>query len=285
MKPHDAASLLVLRDSPAGPEVYMVRRHPSSRFMANALVFVGGRIDAADGAPEMLERCSGLAPEEAARRLGMAPGEGAEAAGLHVAAIRECLEECGLLLADRVDDEPLSDAERDELRAELLDGRVSFAGLCQRRRLRLPLADLRFIARWVTPEEETRRFDARFFACRAPGGQTASVDPREATLGVWLSADEALRANRERRELLAPPTLTILERLRRFSTVAELLSATPREVTVTQPRVLPGAVPLTLLLPGDHRFQDLASPEGPEHYVVLEAGHWRRVCASFPDDG
>jgi 8-oxo-dGTP pyrophosphatase MutT (NUDIX family) len=284
-KPHDAASLLVLRDTSAGPEVYMMRRHPSSRFMANALVFVGGRLDAADAAPEMVARCSGLSPEEAARRLGMSPGEVARAMGLHVAAIRECFEECGLLLAEREGGEPTSSDERDELRGELLDGRSTFAALCERHGLQLPVAELRFFDRWVTPAAEPRRFDARFFVCRAPEAQTASADPREATLGAWFSAEEALLANRERRELLAPPTLTILERLRRSTTVAEILAGASRgNVPVTEPRPLPGAVPLTLLLPGDHRYHDLASTAGPEHYVTLEDGRWRRVCVDVPGD-
>jgi hypothetical protein len=37
---------------------------------------------------------------------------------------------------------------------------------------------------------------------------------------------------------------------------------------------VPGPV---LLLPDDHRYEDPASAEGPEHYVTLEDGHWMRV--------
>src|SRR3712207_367605 len=40
--PRLAASVIVLRDSPAGPEVLLVRRNPDARFMGGAWVFPGG---------------------------------------------------------------------------------------------------------------------------------------------------------------------------------------------------------------------------------------------------
>jgi 8-oxo-dGTP pyrophosphatase MutT (NUDIX family) len=43
-----AASVIVLRDSPAGPEVLLVQRNPSSRFMGGAWVFPGGAVDAGE---------------------------------------------------------------------------------------------------------------------------------------------------------------------------------------------------------------------------------------------
>src|SRR5690349_23091954 len=39
-----AASVIVLRDSPAGPEVLLVRRNPAARFMGGAWVFPGGAV-------------------------------------------------------------------------------------------------------------------------------------------------------------------------------------------------------------------------------------------------
>jgi 8-oxo-dGTP pyrophosphatase MutT (NUDIX family) len=41
-----AASVIVLRDTPGGPEVLLVQRNPSSRFMGGAWVFPGGAVDA-----------------------------------------------------------------------------------------------------------------------------------------------------------------------------------------------------------------------------------------------
>jgi 8-oxo-dGTP pyrophosphatase MutT (NUDIX family) len=44
--PRVAASVIVLRDSPDGPEVLLVQRNPKQRFMGGAWVFPGGAVDA-----------------------------------------------------------------------------------------------------------------------------------------------------------------------------------------------------------------------------------------------
>ena len=43
-----AASVIVLRDSPDGPEVLLVQRNPKQRFMGGAWVFPGGAVQAED---------------------------------------------------------------------------------------------------------------------------------------------------------------------------------------------------------------------------------------------
>jgi 8-oxo-dGTP pyrophosphatase MutT (NUDIX family) len=47
-QPRQAASILVLRDSPDGPEVLLVQRNPEQRFMGGAWVFPGGAVHAED---------------------------------------------------------------------------------------------------------------------------------------------------------------------------------------------------------------------------------------------
>src|SRR3954452_8120836 len=44
-----AASLILLRDSPDGPEVLLVQRNPEQRFMGGAWVFPGGAVHDEDG--------------------------------------------------------------------------------------------------------------------------------------------------------------------------------------------------------------------------------------------
>jgi 8-oxo-dGTP pyrophosphatase MutT (NUDIX family) len=44
--PRVAASVIVLRDAPDGPEVLLVQRNPGARFMGGAWVFPGGAVDA-----------------------------------------------------------------------------------------------------------------------------------------------------------------------------------------------------------------------------------------------
>src|ERR671932_129909 len=43
-EPRQAASIVVLRDSAAGPEVLLVQRNPEQRFMGGAWVFPGGAV-------------------------------------------------------------------------------------------------------------------------------------------------------------------------------------------------------------------------------------------------
>jgi 8-oxo-dGTP pyrophosphatase MutT (NUDIX family) len=65
-----AASLILLRDSPSGPEVLLVKRNPEQRFMGGAWVFPGGAVHADDAdharaAVRELEEEAGIAlPEE-----------------------------------------------------------------------------------------------------------------------------------------------------------------------------------------------------------------------------
>lgn len=51
-QPRPAATVVLLREGAAGPEVLMVRRHRGSSFMADAYVFPGGRVEASDGEGE-----------------------------------------------------------------------------------------------------------------------------------------------------------------------------------------------------------------------------------------
>src|SRR5688572_10698223 len=64
--PRPAASVIVLRDSPDGPEVLLVQRNPEQRFMGGAWVFPGGAVSededggepAAAGIRELQEEAS-----------------------------------------------------------------------------------------------------------------------------------------------------------------------------------------------------------------------------------
>jgi 8-oxo-dGTP pyrophosphatase MutT (NUDIX family) len=93
-----AATVVVMRDAPGGPEVFLVRRHHAIAFMAGAHVFPGGRIDDGDRAADP-SWCDGV---EAAR-CALADQPADESLAAHVAALRELFEEVGVLLARRPD--------------------------------------------------------------------------------------------------------------------------------------------------------------------------------------
>jgi 8-oxo-dGTP pyrophosphatase MutT (NUDIX family) len=70
-EPRQASSILVLRDSPDGPEVLLVQRSPEQRFMGGAWVFPGGAVhdedaDHAAAAVRELREEAGIALDEEA---------------------------------------------------------------------------------------------------------------------------------------------------------------------------------------------------------------------------
>ncbi len=271
----DAATVLLVRDADNGPEIYMVKRHGGNKFMANAHVFVGGRVDQSDS--EAISYCRGIDQDNARAILG---ADHSCALSIYIAAIRETFEESGILIAE--DDQgkmPSDSTFLNEIRSELNQGQKSFEALLDAYSLTLPLNRMRYLARWVTPEVEPRRFDARFFVCVAPEQQEATFDPKETTAGEWHRIDDILQAAEIRQVQLAPPTLAVLQDLQSCTSAAEIVNAAPNKpIEAICPRFFGGAMPnIVLLLPGDHRFDDQSSSSGQEHYVIMEDGYWRRV--------
>jgi len=78
-------------------EVWMIRRHQTMKFLGGYYAFPGGRVDAADGAAEALACCHGV---DVAAAEAMFPGhDGGPALAFWVTAVRELLEESGILFA------------------------------------------------------------------------------------------------------------------------------------------------------------------------------------------
>jgi 8-oxo-dGTP pyrophosphatase MutT (NUDIX family) len=210
--PRDAATVVILRDGAdgAGVETLMLRRTAAMKFAPGAYVFPGGSVDPADYGAEV--GWHGPSPAEFGARLG-ASAEVARA--LVCAAVRETFEESGVLLAG-VPGSPLAvpagpawDADR----AALAAGTLTFAGLLSRRGLVLRADLLVPWARWVTPEGEPRRFDARFFAAALPDGQQAVGHEAEAEHVAWLRPASAIDAARAGEISLLPPTAATLNQL------------------------------------------------------------------------
>lgn len=172
--PRDAASLILIREAAAGPEVLMGQRGAGAVFMPSKFVFPGGAVDPEDGA---LPLSSDLSPVCAAR-LGSEGGCTADA--LIGAALREMLEEAGLALGHAG-------------KAALPNGWEGFAA----RGVVPSAAGLRFIFRAVTPPMRSRRFDARFFLARSDAVVGDTDDFSAATDELshlhWLPLAEARR--------------------------------------------------------------------------------------------
>jgi 8-oxo-dGTP pyrophosphatase MutT (NUDIX family) len=186
----DAATVLLVDDHQSGWRVYMVKRHHKNAFMANAHVFVGGRVDDEDSSAEIATRVTRPSAGMLAERLGLPAAQKARALGLYVAAIREAFEECGLLLAKRRDGQWIGNDNGDQrllnqAREALNSATLSFAELLVEHDLWLDLQAMRYLAHWITPPWEPKLYDTRFFVARAPAGQCARFDPKETTEGQW----------------------------------------------------------------------------------------------------
>ena len=204
MVPRPAATLILLRE---GPEVLMLQRTQSAAFLGGAYVFPGGSLDPQDASPD---RVVGLTEKQANERLGVSSG----GIAYYVAAIRECFEEAGVLLAQDASGRQVS-AKRAE---NLMRWRNQpFRELLKAEDLYIPAGELAYLGHWITAPGRSRRFDARFFVALAPQGQQGSHDAAETVHDVWITPREALeRATRGEIELVNA-TQTSLKDLARFS--------------------------------------------------------------------
>lgn len=258
-----AATLVVCRDSLDGIEVLLLRRAERGDHASSAWVFPGGVLDARDR--EWHRCCSGLDDAQASRQLGMASG------GLdyHVAAIRECFEESGLLFAHDargalVSTHGKAGAEIGHWRGPLHRGERSLAEFCERFGLSLAADRLVYYSRWVTPSVRAKRWDTRFFFVEAPPGQESAHDEVELVEQAWLRPADALARSESLR--LLTPTRTTLETIARFSKVADLLAyaRTPRTTARQVPRVADGSRGMQPVTPQEHAWAEVGrlDPQG-----------------------
>lgn len=259
--PAAAATVVLLREGEGRPEVLLVQRNRATAFMGGAYVFPGGRVDPGDSDPALLAAVEGV---DAETRLAE-PGLGGLAPALFIAAIRETLEEAGVLLGTVGS----SRDDHDALRQAMAGGR-SFREAVVEAGARLDATRLHPFARWVTPAVERKRFDTRFFAAIVERTEVASHDTHETVASMWVPCGEAVEKHLAGAIDLPPPTLRTLEIFSGFPTARAILDATllgPPPLVRPVFRDLEGT--WVLALPGD--------AEHPEKTPVL-GGTTRFVC-------
>jgi 8-oxo-dGTP pyrophosphatase MutT (NUDIX family) len=204
---------MLVRDAPQDIEVFMLQRTTNAVFASGMYVFPGGRVDDVDSAAELDELCDGLSDAEASDLLRVPSG----GLAYWVAAIRECFEEAGVLIARDAGGNfvSLSDAGAKahyaELRHAVHDGKLSLAELCRREGLRLAVDAIRYVSHWITPVGEKRRFDTRFFVAAAPGSQEPLHDDKETIASLWVTPADALARAKRGDLAMIPPTIANLE--------------------------------------------------------------------------
>ncbi len=235
--PRPAATVVLLRAGADAPEILMVRRSRGAAFMADAFVFPGGRVEPDDGEGE---------------------------AGFRRAAVRETLEEAGVVVDE---------------------------------------STLVLLSHWVTPSVEPRRFDTRFFLAVATPETTAKVDEREVTEHRWGTAQALLEAGTRGEIKLPPPTLATLVDLAPHATLeAAITWSRDRPVAPIQPKVAMVEGRIAIVLPWDEEFAALEGEGEPialDHPMLatmaaeirtgptrfwLDDGRWKWI-AELPPSG
>lgn len=232
--PRPAATLVVVRDGAQGIEVLLLLRAERGDHNSGAWVFPGGLVDAADRDAHGL--CHGCDDAAASVRLGVAAG----GLDFHIAAIRECFEECGLLFAvDSAGAPPEAPAvvALHDWRGRLHRGEVSPGEFARLHGLRLDAGRLAYLSHWLTPLARMKRFDTRFFIAEAPPGQVALHDGSEMTDHRWLRPADAL-AQGDALKLMGPTRATLMS-LAAFETAAAAMAwaRSVREVPRIFPRI------------------------------------------------
>ncbi len=208
-----ASTVLILRQIPSGLQLLLLRRNAKLAFAGGAWVFPGGAVDSVDS-----DNFEGMAQEEASARS---------------AAVRECEEECGLILQPQ---------------------------------------QLVHFAHWTTPENQRRRFATWFFVASVDQRDCEVViDDGEIHDYQWLSPRQALALHRQGELDIMPPTYISIKLLEQFSTSEEALQRLAlTEPYWVIPRVARDGGAHVLLYPGDAGYEACdASLSGPRHRTLL----------------
>ncbi len=269
--PVDAATVLLLRDSDAGLQVLLLRRHHNSKVLGGAYVFPGGKLDAEDHAPDALPWLSET-PTQLHARLQEPELSEPCAAGLFMAALREAFEECGVLAGQ--------DERGPDMAAQLRQHHSEHSWHASLRRggLRLRTEDLLPWSRWITPRQPSvtnKRFDARFFLTRVSDAQVAAHDNHETTDSVWLTPQHALERFAAGQIELAPPQIMSLYDLKAHARVEQALDeARQRAPVLIAPEPFDEQGKRVICYPGDPRHTVRARAlRGPSR-LMFDAGRF-----------
>jgi 8-oxo-dGTP pyrophosphatase MutT (NUDIX family) len=267
----DAATVMVVRDAvdeqgAPSVEVCMLRRNLSSEFLSGAYVFPGGSVDPEDRGAPAEALCRGRTDAEASALLGVASG----GLAFWVAALRECFEEAGVMLARRRDDDhpdggPFVDTRAPDVAARFAtyrdavnDGSTRLLDVCEREGLVLAADTVHYVSHWITPELAPKRYDTRFFITAAPPDQVARHDDGETIASIWVRAADALDRHAKGELDLLHPTVANLSSIQPFHTTAEVMAwaSGVTEVPTIMPIVVFEDGRALVLRPGDEGYAE-----------------------------
>ena len=270
-----SATVILVRPAKTAFHVYLLRRSPHSGFMAGQYVFPGGIVDPDDRDVSFWKQKVDLDEEGVEQAIGGSiPTQ--EALSFGVAAIRETMEEAGVLLASGSD---AFHGQIERIRQRRLTEGLSrgwLTEITQNGDGMLSVSALRRWSHWVTPKGMTRRFDTRFFLAVMPDDQLCAPDQRETVHGLWASPEEGLQGNLDGEVPLSPPTVVTLHQLLAYPDVEALMASpsTRSWQAAIRPRMVKldeGAVIVEPWDPAYHRDTIPIDPAGL-HSAVAPVG-------------
>ena len=258
--PKPAATVLLVRAPSNKVEVFMIKRNAKTNF-GGAWVFPGGKLDPVDEEIEINSFCSGLTDEMASQIINVEEG------GLNywIACIRECFEECGVLLAYRENGDLFGASDDEEMkivasyREKLNKGEPVLLELCKELNLKLAVDRLAYVSHWITPKMEMKRYSTRFFIALAPSDQEAIHDGSEGVESTWITPEDAIKQGEEGKFPIILPTIRNLEAIVGFSSTDKLLENKVKyqsEVSSIEPKFFMKDGKMIGLLPGDEGYED-----------------------------
>ena len=203
LKPKPASTVLLIRDSQESIEVFMIKRAASTNF-GNAWVFPGGKVDVED-----IQR--------------------SKENSYLLAAIRECFEESGVLIAQNKSGilySPDNQGDLDllkEYQKKINDRKLNFHNFLEELHLKPAYNKLNFFSHWVTPKTEKKRYSTKFFLAQFPVNQFALHDGYEGVESVWITPKKALSLYSEGKFPIILPTIKSLEELKNFNCSKDLM--------------------------------------------------------------
>ncbi len=251
-----AATVMIIDDLP-DLQLLMLRRDARTVFAGGMWVFPGGSLDDRDDHRDYETISEHRSDANASALLELSSG----GLAYYIAAIRECFEEAGVLLARRRGETtPISLADSDvarrfeDYRDQVNDGSLDFLDMVRQEDLILDAGFMHYVARWITPLGPPRRFDARVFITRMPAGQKSLHDNRETVHSGWWSPQEVLKRVSNDDMVMMPVTERMVESLSLFPSADSAMEAAAANRSDQRARVPSGTT--HIVLPGEAGYKN-----------------------------
>lgn len=191
------ASTVVLVDPDYN--VFLTKRPETMKFLGGFYVFPGGGMEDKD---EQVKK----------QYLLGKPKHPSLATGHYIAAARELFEEVGVLLGHTKEGNAISLSKRktEFYRKQLIKNQITFSEILETEQIYFNFDLLKYFGHLITPEKYPIRYDTRFFLTVIPEGQSPLPNQHEIAEAFWLAPEEGLRLYKEKKLLMASPTVGAL---------------------------------------------------------------------------